>query len=82
MRGIHRRAADGDGQAELTVGTFCHRLRKYLGANCALLGRVDALVSSGGIGENDMDVRARTSERLEGLGILLDASANRAARSG
>jgi acetate kinase len=76
MREIHRRAEGGDEQAELTIGIFCHRLRKYLGAYYAELGRVDALVFTGGIGENDSDVRSRTCEGLENLGIQLDATAN------
>lgn len=76
MREIHRRVEGGDQQAELAVGVFCHRLKKYLGAYYAELGRVDALVFTGGIGENDADVRLRTCEGLEGLGIRLDEQAN------
>jgi acetate kinase len=76
MREIHRRADDGDEEVQLAIGIFCHRLRKYLGAYYALLGRVDAVVFTGGIGENDADVRARTCDGLEDLGIRLDASAN------
>ena len=82
MREIHRRAQVGDEPARLAVGVFCHRLKKYLGAYYALLGRVDAVVFTGGIGENDADVRARTCDGLENLGIYLDAEANLAADRG
>ncbi len=76
MREIHRLAEAGDANAELALGIFCQRLRKYLGAYYAELGRVDAVVFTGGIGENDADVRRRTCSGLEALGIHLDAAAN------
>jgi acetate kinase len=82
MREIHALAAGGDRNAELAVGIFCHRLRKYLGAYYAELGRVDAVVFTGGIGENDADVRQRTCAGLEALGIHLDAVANAAPGGG
>jgi acetate kinase len=76
MREIHRLAAEGDQSAELAIGIFCHRLKKYLGAYYAELGRVDAVVFTGGIGENDAEVRARTCDGLDALGIRLDKAAN------
>ena len=82
MREIHALAAAGDRNAELALGIFCHRLRKYLGAYYAELGRVDAVVFTGGIGENDADVRQRTCAGLEALGIHLDAVANAAPGGG
>jgi len=82
MREIHALAAGGDRNAELAVRIFCHRLRKYLGAYYAELGRVDAVVFTGGIGENDADVRQRTCAGLEALGIHLDAVANAAPGGG
>jgi len=82
MREIHQRAAQGDERARLAVDVFCHRLRKYLGAYYAELGRVDAVVFTGGIGENDAITRARTCAGLERLGIELDASANDSAERG
>ena len=78
MREIHRRIAQGDPTAVLALEVFCHRLRKYLGAYWIELGRLDALVFTGGIGENDAVVRARTCAGLEGMGILLDEAANQA----
>jgi acetate kinase len=82
MREIHALAAAGDRNAELALGIFCHRLRKYLGAYSAELGRVDAVVFTGGIGENDADVRQRTCAGLQVLGIQLDTVANAAPGGG
>ena len=76
MREIHRRIAQGDPTASLALEVFCHRLRKYLGAYWIELGRLDALVFTGGIGENDAVVRTRTCAGLGGMGILLDEEAN------
>ncbi len=76
MREIHRRIGQGDPAAALALDVFCHRLRKYLGAYWVELGRLDALVFTGGIGENDAEVRSRTCAGLEGMGIRLDAAAN------
>jgi acetate kinase len=77
MREIQRRAEAGDATAELAIGIAALRLKKYIGAYCAELGRVDAIVFTGGIGENDPDMRHRACEGLDGLGIRLDPAANR-----
>ena len=82
MREIHRAAGAGDEDAELALGIFVHRLRKYIGAYYALLGRVDALVFTGGIGENDAEVRRRACAGLDNLGIILDAARNLAPARG
>jgi acetate kinase len=82
MREIQQRAAAGDERARLAVEVFCHRLRKYLGAYYAELGRVDAVVFTGGIGENDALTRARSCSGLEALGIYLDEQANASAERG
>jgi acetate kinase len=79
MREIHARAEKGDASAELAIAVFCHRLKKYLGAYYAELGTLDALVFTGGIGENDADVRARACANLEPLGIRLHRGANETA---
>ena len=78
MREIHRRIGQGDPAAALALDVFCHRLRKYLGAYWVELGRLDALVFTGGIGENDAEVRARTCAGLASMGIRLDEEANQA----
>ncbi len=76
MREIQGRAAAGDAQAELALEMFCYRVKKYVGAYFAVLGRVDALVFTGGIGENSAVVRQRVCAGLENLGIILDAQRN------
>ena len=76
MREVHRLAEDGNEDAELALGLTCHRLKKYIGAYMAVLGHVDALVFTGGIGENDAELRACACAGLEAFGITLDAEAN------
>ncbi len=76
MREVHRLAEGGDEDARLALEMYCYRVRKCIGAYFAVLGRLDALVFSGGIGENDPAVRRRACEGLEGLGILIDEERN------
>jgi acetate kinase len=76
MREVHRLAADGDDQARLALAMVCHRLKKYIGAYYAVLGRLDALVFTAGIGENDAWLRAATCAGLETLGIRINEQAN------
>jgi acetate kinase len=57
---------------------FCYRIKKYIGAYMAVLGGLDCLVFTGGIGENSEIVRQRSCQGLEGLGIVLDEEKNRA----
>jgi acetate kinase len=78
MREVHRMVEAGDERAQLAVGIVGHRLKKYIGAYYAELGSVDAIVFTGGIGENDAETRARACGGLERLGIHLDAAANTA----
>ena len=76
MREIQSRAFGKDEQAELALEMFCYRVKKYIGAYCAALGTVDAIVFTGGIGENSTVVRSRSCEGLSGLGISLDERSN------
>jgi acetate kinase len=82
MREIQDRAKGGDARAELAFEMFCYRIKKYIGAYYAALGSVDALVFTGGIGENSAVVRTRSCEGLTGLGITLDEQRNSAATGG
>ncbi len=82
MREIQDRAQGGDAQAELALEMFCYRVRKYIGAYYAALGSVDAIVFTGGIGENSAAVRAKTCEGLSALGISLDERRNNADAGG
>jgi acetate kinase len=76
MREVHRLAESGDQAARLALEMVAHRLKKYIGAYSAVLGRVDALVFTGGIGENDAWLRAHTCSGLATLGIEIDPQRN------
>lgn len=67
-----------DPRAAEAIALFCHRAKKYLGAYASVLGGVDALVFSGGIGERAAGIRARICADQQHLGIHLDAAANAA----
>jgi acetate kinase len=70
-------AAEGDNhRAALAVAIFCYRIKKYIGAYAAAMGGLDAVVFTGGIGENSADVRARVCEGMEFLGMELDVEKN------
>jgi acetate kinase len=79
VREVVRRAAAGDEDAELALEVYCYRVKKYVGAYAAALGRLDALVFTAGVGENSAEVRARSCAGLAHLGIALDEAKNRAA---
>ena len=76
MRDIHDQIASGNERARLALEVQTYRNRKYVGAYMAVLGRVDAIVFTAGIGENDGVVRSKTLEGLEIFGISLDPVAN------
>jgi acetate kinase len=82
MREIQRRAESGDAQAELAFEMFCYRVKKYIGSYYAVLGRVDAVVFTGGIGENSARVRSESCGGLSALGISLDEHKNGTSRTG
>ena len=77
MRDIEERAEKGDEKSRLAIQVFAHRLRKYIGAYAAVMGGVDAIIFTGGIGENSAVIRERAAQRLEFLGAILDEDANR-----
>jgi acetate kinase len=81
MREIRRRVDAGDERAQLAFDIYIHRLKKYIGAYCAVLGRVDAVVFTAGVGENAAPVREAAVAGLEGLGLAVDGELN-AVRSG
>lgn len=66
----------GDSRAQRALDVFCYRAKKYIGAYMATLGQVDAIIFTGGIGENAAPIRAHICEGLESLGIELDSVAN------
>jgi acetate kinase len=77
MRDIEARAAEGDEACRLAIQVTAHRLRKYVGAYAAVMGGVDAIVFTGGIGENSALMRHRVCQRLDYLGAQLDEDRNR-----
>ncbi len=80
MRDIHRRRRQGDPDAQLAFEMFVYGVKKYIGAYAAALGRIDALVFTAGIGENDPEVRAACCEGLALLGIAIDPVRNAQSR--
>jgi acetate kinase len=79
MREIIDQAGKGNDRAELAMEIFCYRIKKYIGAYVAVLGSVDAIVFTGGIGENAPMIRERACDGLEHLGIAIDSAKNEAA---
>ncbi len=77
MREIEEEAEAGSQQCRVALEVFCRRVKKYIGAYAALLGGVDAVVFTGGIGENSWVVREKSTAGLEFMGIALDAERNR-----
>ncbi|NCT89614.1 acetate kinase [Cellulomonas sp. APG4] len=76
LREIHRLVAEGDDDARGALDVYVHRLRKYIGAYYAVLGRVDVVTFTAGVGENDDIVRALACEGLQNLGIAIDPARN------
>jgi acetate kinase len=76
LRAIEARAADGDVEASLALDVTCYRIRKYVGAYAAAMGRLDAVVLTGGIGENSPYVRAHALAGLDLLGVAVDPARN------
>jgi len=79
MRNLETLAQKGNPRAKLAVDIFCYRVRKYIGAYTAVLDTIDAVIFTGGIGENSVSVRQHICEGLTQLGIRLDPKANKAA---
>jgi acetate kinase len=76
LRDVEAAAADGDESARLALDVYCYRIRKYVGAYHAVLGHVDAVVFTAGVGENSAEVRARSLAGLDRLGLAVDPERN------
>jgi acetate kinase len=76
MREIETLAQAGNSQAQLALEMFCYRIQKYIGAYHAVLGRLDALIFTAGIGENSTFIRAGVCQGLAHLGIEIDPEKN------
>ena len=77
VRDLKNLAAEGNKRAELAINMFAYRVKKYIGAYMAVLGKVDAIIFEGGIGEHNFDVVNKCVEGLEPLGIVFDSSHNK-----
>ncbi|MCT9091455.1 acetate kinase [Streptomyces sp. ASQP_92] len=76
MREIRRRCDEGDEKAQLAFDIYIHRLKKYIGAYYAVLGKVDAIAFTAGVGENAAPVREAAVAGLEELGLAVDGDLN------
>ena len=76
-RDIVQRADKGDKQCELALEMLAYRVAFYIGGYNNIIGGADAIIMTGGIGENSTEVRERIINRLKGLGIKLDKAANK-----
>jgi acetate kinase len=76
MRDVIQRAAEGDDDCRLAIQVFAHSLRKYIGAYAAIMGGVDAIIFTGGIGENSPMIRHRVCQRLDFLGAIINEDKN------
>jgi acetate kinase len=81
MRDTRQAAADGNQDASLAIAVFIRSIRKTLGSFSWLMGGLDAIVFTGGIGEHDFRTRADILDHLQPLGIHLDATLNVAAKT-
>lgn len=75
-RDVKQAAEEGNEMAQLGIKMECHRIKKYIGAYAALLGRVDAIVFTAGVGEMGEHIRKGSCEGLENIGIMLDDEKN------
>jgi acetate kinase len=79
MRELLEAEAGGHERAKLAIDMFCYRLRKYVAAFAGAMGGVDAVIFTGGIGENSPAIRARALAGLEFMGLRIDPAGNEAA---
>ncbi len=76
MRDIIQKAQEGNDECRLAIQVFAHRARKYIGAYAAVMGGVDVIVFTGGIGENSPMIRHRITQRLDFLGAIINEDKN------
>ncbi|WP_372809269.1 acetate/propionate family kinase [Litorivivens sp.] len=80
LRNLEQWAAQGNLDAQLAIEVYAYSARKYLGAFAAVLGGIDAVVFTGGIGENSATMRQRICDRLQVIGLEIDDARNRKVR--
>lgn len=82
MREVLERSKSGDDRAGIALDVYTYRIKKYIGAYYAVLGGLDSLIFTGGIGENAPVIRERCCQGLSRLGIELDSKKNNASGAG
>ncbi len=78
MREVAAAAQEGDGRCRLALAMYAYRVRKYIGAYTAAMGGVDIILFTGGVGENQSEMREAFCKGLECLGVSLDKAKNEA----
>ena len=76
FRDLDSAAKEGNERAQLALDKFIYEVKKYIGAYATVMGGVDAILFTAGIGENSIDLRRRICEGLEYMGIKMDAEKN------
>jgi len=77
MQEVEKAAEEGDYRSLLAIKLYCYRIKKYIGAYMLALGWVNAIVFTGGIGENSMEIRSRIMQNTEKFGIGISEEKNR-----
>jgi acetate kinase len=80
MRDIEKAATEGNKRARLALDMYYYRVKKYIGSYTAAMGGVDLIIFTGGIGENDSDLRAHVCGDMEFMGIDFDIEKNKGLR--
>ena len=78
-RDIQKAAAEGNERAQLTLDILVYQIKKFIGGYAAAMGGVDAIIFTGGIGENDAEIRRLVCEDMEYLGLVVDPELNKQA---
>ena len=81
MREILAAAANGDKRCQLALNMYNYRIRKYVCAYAGIMGGVDYIIFTAGVGENQYEIRQGSMEGLQHMGIIIDPEANKANRS-
>lgn len=76
MRDVHKSAEGGSDEAKLALQLYAYRIKKYIGAYAAVLNGIDAIIFTGGVGENDKLMRAAVCADMEYLGLEMDEARN------
>ena len=77
FRDIEKAAEEGNERAQLALDVFAYRVKKFIGSYTAVMGGVDAIVFTAGVGENDIYMREQICEGLEYLGTAIDKAKNK-----